>query len=365
MSEAVTITVTPPDLALPTGTATVLCEAITGWQIIDERGKVLTLSDLTVLIGDDHDLQNPLRVAIALEEAGFCIRWQSSVADKVLERKNKTSCRTVYCWPKDPTVLALVPHWRCDHWLHRCLTSLIQQTHPLTHIVVIDDGSVSPPLEIVQEFPNVTLLAAPERVGPYRLIQSAIEMTDYTAYLFQDADDWSSCDRLETLLKTARTNSAELVGSQEIRVIEPALRLQSVGYPLDTNEALRRSPGHALLHPTSLVTRSLVQRLGGFATGLMFGGDTEFLLRAHWIARVVNSSRYGYFRRKRPDSLTTAVATGLGSVAREALTCEMKRVEGDRRRAFLQQQPLNLKPLKLAPPIALTHLWGPSLLWSK
>ena len=360
-NQTVTLTVVLPDLPLPDKTAAVLCEKVSDWQLNKPE---------PTLNFQSPDVLNLLRLADVIETAGCSIRWESANgasgqrAQDALARQEAGEVRMpFYHWPAEPDVLALVPHWRCEPWLRRCLESLLNQIHPLTNIVVIDDGSAQPPLEIVRDFPSVTLLSAPERVGPYRLIQSVIEKADYVAYLFQDADDWSSCDRLQTLLKTARTSGAELIGSQEIRVLEPSSTLQSVGYPLDVNRALAKAPGHGLLHPTSLVTRSLVQRLGGFATGLKFGGDSEFLLRAQWVARIVNSSRYCYFRRKRPQSLTTAVDTGLDSPARVRLTQKIKQQAIARSQAAFLQQPLDLSPLCVAPSVELTHLWGPPLQW--
>ena len=54
----------------------------------------------------------------------------------------------------------------------------------------------------------MTLLHADRNVGPYRLVQQVIEDTDYDAYLFQDADDWSAPDRLEQLLDGRRARPA-------------------------------------------------------------------------------------------------------------------------------------------------------------
>ncbi len=354
MSQPVQITVRPPDRPLPSETAAVLCDAVTSWEVAanEPTGKLSSAGQLLKLAGD-------------LENSGSVVHWSAkasaaepggSAASILFEDSYST-----FSWPENITVLALIPHWRCERWLAQCLASLVHQSYPLTHIVVIDDGSISPPVEIVERFPNVTLLRSANNVGPYRLIQSVIEQTHYTAYLFQDADDWSSCDRLETLLKTARAHSAELVGSQEIRLVEPGSTLQSVGYPLNVNEALMKAPGHALLHPTSLVTRDLIQRIGGFASGLRFGGDSEFLLRAHWAARVVNSDRYGYFRRKRAGSLTTSARTGLNSPARRTLTAAIKEQAIARKQAFLKQQPLDLKPLQVLPSVMLTHVRGPAL----
>jgi Glycosyl transferase family 2 len=337
---SVTFTPLPPLLPLPSVTAAILSEAcnfaVAGIEAV-----------------------NSLQQAIDLEAAGIDIQWQSAMA---IDQMLPIAEPTVYQWPDNPTILALIPHSRCETWLRRCLNSLLQQTHPPTNIVVIDDASTPPPFSIVQDFPTVTLFTTPAQVGPYRLIQSAIDATDYDAYLFQDADDWSTVDRLETLLQTARHHGAALVGSQEIRIMEPELVAQAIGYPLDVNQALKQAPGHPLLHPTSLVTRDLVMRLGGFATGLKFGGDTEFLLRAHWVTRIVNSPCYCYFRRKRPDSLTTAIDTGLDSPARQALlqTLKQRAIEHYADPPTIQDLP----PLQVAAAIDLTYLCGPLLRWS-
>ncbi|NEO83909.1 MAG: glycosyltransferase [Spirulina sp. SIO3F2] len=373
MNAEVELTIMPPSGELPLLTATVLSEPLTQWTVKQPLPTAF-----------QHH-QNPLHLAAALEEANISVRWHTATSvnpecvpaacgvtplfqggqggSKVLDRGIPPEKPAQFTWLTNPTILALIPHWRCEPWLTRCLTSLCQQTHPLTNIVVIDDASPTPPLEIIRQFPQVTLLQAPDRVGPYRLIQSVINRTTYDAYLCQDADDWSSCDRLATLLQTAHTTGAELVGSQEIRVLEPDAQVQAVGYPLDVNQSLAQAPGHALLHPTSLITRSLIQRLGGFATGLRFGGDTEFLLRAHWCARIVNSPRSCYFRRKRPESLTTAAETGLASPIRQALTQTMKDRAIANAQAATQGQTLDLNPLATAPDIPLQHLWGPELQW--
>lgn len=178
---------------------------------------------------------------------------------------------------------------------------------------MVDDGSPVPPAKIVAEFPSVTLLTAPATVGPYRLVQQVIQDTVYDYYLFQDADDWSLADRLAYLLAAAEHTQADLIGTQELRWESEPGHLISVHYPLDVNLALAEKPGHPLLHPTSLVRRQLVMKVGGFATGLRFGGDTEFLLRAAWIGRILNLPSYGYLRQKRLHSLTTAPHTGLDS----------------------------------------------------
>ncbi|MGB3265259.1 MAG: glycosyltransferase family 2 protein [Microcoleus sp.] len=260
-------------------------------------------------------------------------------------------------------VLAVIPHYRCEQFLHRCLQSLVSQTRPLDGIVVLDDGSDSPPIDIVREFPGVTLLASAVNVGPYRLIQQAIELTNYDAYLFQDADDWSSANRLELLLAAAENTGAELVGTQELRAFEDD-RLLPVVYPLNVSAALAEKPGHPLLHPTSLVSRDLVLRLGGFATGLRFSGDSEFLLRSHFAAKIVNIPDFAYFRRHRDGSLTTDRQTGLDAPVRLELIQQLKSRAIANTAAVREGKLPDLRPLKTAQAIELNYITGSSLRWA-
>jgi glycosyltransferase involved in cell wall biosynthesis len=263
----------------------------------------------------------------------------------------------------DSSVLALIPHFRCEEWLPDCLEALVDQTRAPDGIVVIDDASPEPPVEIVSRFPEVTLLRASENVGPYRLIQSVIEGTGYDAYLFNDADDWSASWRLETLLATAEATGAELVGSFEIRMYLQEGDVVLVEYPEDVNAALRADPtAFPLLHPTSLVSRHLVERIGGFASGLRFSGDAEFLRRAAHVARVVNVPRHLYIRRKREEALTTAQNTGLRSPARRELQQELWRVARDNAvRVAAGGSPV-LDPIAVAGSVDLEHLAGPPLI---
>jgi glycosyltransferase involved in cell wall biosynthesis len=260
------------------------------------------------------------------------------------------------------TVLALIPHFKCEQWLDDCLASLRGQTRPLDGIVVIDDSSGNPPVEIVKRHPRVTLLHAAENVGPYRLIQQVMEDTDYDAYLFQDADDWSAPERLEKLLEGAAATGAELIGSQEMRVFCDEPEAIPIAWPLDGNAPFEeRATAFSCLHPTSLVSRDLVMAIGGFASGLRFGGDAEFLRRAHWIATVANVPYHGYLRRIRQNSLTTAPGTAIGTPVRKQLMEEtFARANANAELIAAGKEP-DLSPLRVAPPIELQHIAGPAL----
>jgi hypothetical protein len=257
-------------------------------------------------------------------------------------------------------VLAIVPHFRCEAWLGLCLRSLTAQTRAPQSIVVVDDASPTPPRDIVASFPGVTLLCSRENVGPFRLVQTVIEKTRFDAYMFQDADDWSASDRLALLLDGAERTGAELIGCQELRFDLPD-GVSAHCYVPNASRSLGAVQRYSILHPTSLVSRDLVSRVGGFATGVKFGGDLEFQLRAHHCGHVVNIERYGYFRRQREGSLWTSPDTGRHSAVRQTQVNQIvERARANARAVALGQAP-DLRPFRHAGPIALEHLLGPAL----
>lgn len=81
-------------------------------------------------------------------------------------------------------VCALIPHHDCGQWLAGAIETLLAQSRAVDAVVVLDDASAESPLAVAERYPSVTFLRAPENVGPYRMVQSAIELTDFDAYLF-------------------------------------------------------------------------------------------------------------------------------------------------------------------------------------
>ncbi|HEV2089274.1 MAG TPA: glycosyltransferase, partial [Cryptosporangiaceae bacterium] len=259
-------------------------------------------------------------------------------------------------------VCALIPHHDCAHWLPGAIETLLRQTRALDAVVVLDDASGEPPLAVARRYPSVTFFRSPVNVGPYRMVQAMIELTDFDAYLFQDADDLSHPDRLATLLEVAVDQAADIVGSHEVQLDITTPEARTREYPLDVNGALAANPSaFALLHPTSLVSREAVLRAGGYPGGLRFSGDVDFLWRSGHTARIVNADRHLYLRRRHAASLTGSAVTGTRSPARRELDGALReRARANARRVGAGEAP-DLSPFITAPPVPFQRLAGPEL----
>ena len=342
-----------PDITIPAYSASAYSAPVRSW---------LASTDLVRGLNDLGAFSNwsLLHVADAAKRAGRSFRWLSprtfSSGDTEPEPPAGNQVRLGF----GSSVLALVPHYKCEQWLDQCLSSLVRQIRPLDGIVVIDDNSAQAPIEIVSKYPEVTLLQAAKNSGPYALSQQVINETDYDAYMFQDADDWAPDDRLKILLAEAERTGAEYIGSQLLRVLCDEGEAVSVCFPLDVSRAYAIKQSHPILHPTTLVAGDLVRRVSGYSTALRFGADSEFLRRVGFQALIINSNRFCYFQRHRKDSLTESPETGFGSAARLTLMENLKNWAEENRESLTSGSSI-VKPYAMAGPVRLAHLLGPQL----
>jgi hypothetical protein len=259
------------------------------------------------------------------------------------------------------SVLAIVTYHQREDWLETALAALAAQTRPPDGIVVITDGGAKPPAELMAKFPRVTLLAANESVGPFRLEEEIIRRTAYDGYLIHDADDWSTPDLLARLLAEAETTGAEIIGCQFEHVLPDGGR-EPYPRPLNASAAYAADPeGHFISYGASLLSRNLWERLGGLANGLRFSGDAEFFRRARHVARLANVSQTCFFHRKHPGSLTQSPDTGMNSPARKSLDGALKTRALENAAAVAAGRPPDLTPFAVAPPVSLRHITGPAL----
>ena len=107
-----------------------------------------------------------------------------------------------------------------------------------------------------------------------------------------------------------------MVGTHEIRVDHAAEKLRLVTYPPDVNRAMLQGMSHYLLHCTSLISRELALRVGGFDEKLKLTADSDFVMRAWHAGRIINLPAFCLFHRIRPRSLTSGSNTGYDSPAR-------------------------------------------------
>jgi len=218
-----------------------------------------------------------------------------------------------------PSARVIMPHRGFARDLRTALRSIDLTREPRPAVSVgLDGGALTKYQALRDRNPRVEFLYfSPTPVGPYVIRQELIQRSDEPVLIFQDSDDFATWDRFHYLQQELRANSCDLVGSHQLRVNEMLQSVEIFRYPLNVNEALRTHSSHALLHPTSAVTRSGFFEAGGLSTDKIFDSDSQFVLRASFMLRILNVDAFLYVRRVHKLALTVHPSTRVGSAARE------------------------------------------------
>ncbi|QIO32472.1 glycosyltransferase [Bradyrhizobium sp. 1(2017)] len=119
-------------------------------------------------------------------------------------------------------ISVIIPHLNQPHALEACLRSLDTQTlgRDAFEIIVVDNGSATPPVDVVADHPGVRLQYEPRSgPGPARNAGVAAAMGDILAFI--DADCRAHPDWLSSVLKWFSLSPAGTVLGGDVRIWRP------------------------------------------------------------------------------------------------------------------------------------------------
>ncbi len=113
-----------------------------------------------------------------------------------------------------PKISVIVPVYKTEHFLRRCLDSIAGQTYKNLEIILVDDGSPDNCGAICDEYAakdgRFTVLHTPNR-GVSAARNAALEIAAGQWIGFVDSDDWIEPDMYEYLYRKGSSSSADVV----------------------------------------------------------------------------------------------------------------------------------------------------------
>jgi glycosyltransferase involved in cell wall biosynthesis len=227
-------------------------------------------------------------------------------------------------------VAVLMPHFGCENYLAQAVKSILDQREVSLNLHVVDDCSPTEEWKrALAPFcldPRLKLFQTDRNVGPWRIDNWLFKHVREPYIAFQDADDYSDLDRLRLQLDDLKRNHAGMVGCSFFKVSETGDIVEERAMPRDVNRMFRRGKYFGILHATTLMRRSILDRLGGLDGGDSgLGADTDFQLRAMFDIKMINIERPLYYYRQRATSLTNTSQSSEHSPARVAYKKAMYR----------------------------------------
>ncbi len=187
-----------------------------------------------------------------------------------------------------PKVSVIVPVYRAEDTIGRCLTALQEQTLSDLELIFVDDcggdGSLACLRDAAAKDPRIRILQNPVNSGPGTSRNAGIEAANGEYLSFVDADDYPAPDFLELLYKKAKEDDLDLVKGSCVRVKENG---ETVAYTPVLNEMMRKGlqKGEPLaLHFSdefwsTLYKRETVMERGARFGSTLRGEDRTFLLQ--------------------------------------------------------------------------------------
>jgi glycosyltransferase involved in cell wall biosynthesis len=184
----------------------------------------------------------------------------------------------------------ILPAWNAAATLPECLDSLAAQTLRDFEIVALDDGSSDGSRELLQARaraePRLRVLARPHR-GLVAALNEAARAARAPLLARMDADDVAHPERLRLQLEQLARERADTILGSRVRVRGSAASVGMRAYVAWSNRLLTHAAiardlfvESPLVHPSVMLPRRLLLRLGGYRDGA-FPEDYDLWLRAH------------------------------------------------------------------------------------
>ena len=115
---------------------------------------------------------------------------------------------------KRPAISVIVPVYKAEKYLHRCVDTLLAQTFQDFEVLLIDDGSPDKSGEICDDYAKKDFRVRvfhKENGGVSSARQCGIDNAQGEYTIHTDPDDWVEPEMLETLYKKAKEDDADMV----------------------------------------------------------------------------------------------------------------------------------------------------------
>lgn len=214
-------------------------------------------------------------------------------------------------------VSVIVPVYKAEKWLHRCVDSILAQTMEDFELLLIDDGSPDRSGEICDEYAakdSRVRVFHKENGGVSSARQRGLENAIGEYIIHCDPDDWVENNMLEEMIKCAKENDVDMVicdyyseniNGEELIYHKQDLQQEETSYSV-LNKLINQKIHGACWN--KLIRRDCLKGIGFYPFDLIYAEDQLFnakVLKRDIKIGYLNKAYYHYVVRK--GSITSFV----------------------------------------------------------
>lgn len=220
----------------------------------------------------------------------------------------------------DKKISVIIPVYKVENYIDRCIESIVNQTHKNLEIIIVDDGSPDRCPEICDRWAErdnriKVIHKRNEGVAKARFDGLAAATGEYIAFV--DSDDWADEDMYEYLLKIMEMTgsqvssvSAKIIDeSDSTEILDPSANEEKIQV-YDNIETIKNMHKGLMSVTKKLYKKSLFESLPEIDFSIKFAEDSMLnglLYRNVEFLVVSNLKKYNYFRHG--DSAISGVLT--------------------------------------------------------
>lgn len=184
-----------------------------------------------------------------------------------------------------PLVSVVIPVFNGASFIARAVGSVLAQTCTDVEIIIVDDGSTDNTQAVLGQMAQTSAIIClhQNNAGPAQARNTGIQSAKGEYLGFLDCDDIWFPEKLEAQLAILRGKSQPGLVHCNYEVIDPTGRVIQHAKAGQSRDALHQAftGGQAPLLSTILLSRTLLEQIGGFDSDLWVSEDSDFILRLY------------------------------------------------------------------------------------
>ncbi len=182
------------------------------------------------------------------------------------------------------SVSVVIPTYNYGQFIKKAVESVLEQTLPISEIIVVDDGSTDDTEKIIKEFGDKIIYIKQQNLGVCAARNNGVKHSSGDFIVFHDADDILYPSKIEKQVDIF-SEDPEIgfvhCGMREFNSeTGETIQIHTEGEEGWIAEELLLFEKPVIVGPGSIIIkRSVFDEVGGFDTGLKNGEDWEFCYR--------------------------------------------------------------------------------------